>query len=549
MPIGKELMISMWHPVQRLVFPRDRHLQPLYVTALTSSGATADEELATTRVAARVPTRRRLSFNTYFGALFESHWLAAATISRWQLVVEVCGSGRLDVFRAMAGKGTVRVGGQEFSGNERPISIWVAPAHSRNAGTRLFFDIEAFGSAVTVGNAVWSAEVAASRPVRLAIGFCTYNREPYVLDNIRTLMSEQDLWLTVQRLIIVEQSENGGLKEAIAGSPEIGEKIKIIRQDNFGGAGGFARVMLEALREDSTTHLLLMDDDVRIEPECILRTAALFAIASEPVALGGQMLRFDKPMIMHEAGATLSPKTLRVVPRDREQEVCRNETLSHLSSVRRNDYVAWFYFGVSLEILQRAGLPWPFFIVFDDVEYGLRLARLGISSVTIPGIAVWHETGEDRDARWKTYYYQRNVLILCSLYRLPGRQLSTSARFFRHWMRRLLKRDIAQPLLACDAVRDYLRGPPVLDAKPTQRALAVKCFCEATRHRQGRFVPLVAAAGNVIWLSVLLLVQSRRVEARWRAVASEVTSTKWWHRNLQLWDDSALGNLPSTHGY
>lgn len=528
----------MWHPIQRLVFPRDRHLQSLYAAALTSAGGTADEKLATTRASARVPAGWRLSFNTYFGALFESHWLAATTVSEWQLAVEVRGSGRLDVCRATAGEATVRVGSQEFSGDGRRIIIRVAPADARNAGTRLFFDVEAFGAAVTVGNAVWSAEVAACREVRLAIGVCTYNRERYVLDNIRTLMSERDLWLSVRRLIIVEQSEKGGLKEAIAGSPETRDKVEVIRQGNFGGAGGFTRVMLEALRDSSATHLLLMDDDVRIEPECILRTAAFFAVASEPTALGGQMLRFDEPMTMHEAGATVSRKTWRIVPMDRGQEVWGKEMLSHLSSIRRNDYVAWFYFAVSLDVVRRAGLPWPFFIVFDDVEYGLRLTRLGISSVTMPGIAVWHETGEDRDARWKTYYYQRNVLILYALYRFSGR-LSTSARFFRHWLRRLLKRDSAQPLLACAAVQDYLRGPPVMDANPMQRARAVKCFCEATRHRQSRFGPLIAAAGNVIWLSMLLLVLSRRVDARWRAAAPEITSATWWHRHLQLRDDSA----------
>ena len=37
------------------------------------------------------------------------------------------------------------------------------------------------------------------------------------------------------------------------------------------------------------------------------------------------------------------------------------------------------------------GLPAPVFIRGDDFEYGQRLARAGVPTVTLPGIAVWHD--------------------------------------------------------------------------------------------------------------------------------------------------------------
>ncbi len=47
-------------------------------------------------------------------------------------------------------------------------------------------------------------------------------------------------------------------------------KLRVINQSNLGGSGGFARGMFEAV-ENGSDYVLLMDDDIVVEPESIIR--------------------------------------------------------------------------------------------------------------------------------------------------------------------------------------------------------------------------------------------------------------------------------------
>lgn len=51
--------------------------------------------------------------------------------------------------------------------------------------------------------------------------------------------------------------------------------MRLIRNRNFGGSGGFARVMLEYVKDGSVDYVLLMDDDIVLEPSAIERSRAL----------------------------------------------------------------------------------------------------------------------------------------------------------------------------------------------------------------------------------------------------------------------------------
>lgn len=522
----------MWHSLQRVVFPQDEGLLALYAKRKPAPGKPASLAIAT-RFAADFGDGESFSFDTYFNAVFESHWLKWTTVSSWRLSLEVSGRGRVNVYRNRASGTTSLLSTDEFDGRNQVIRIDVAPSNDAAADTRLYFEIEAEGAPVTLSNATWDGEVAVVQDVAMAVGFSTYNRETYVLANIETFLSDELLWQTLQRLIIVEQSEEARLEEAIATRPQVHDKVQVIRQANFGGSGGFTRAIMEALDQKQATHILLMDDDVQIEPECILRTVAFFSVASNGVAVGGQMLRLDDPTTMHESGAVLSPKTLRVLPFDRGQGAHSERMLTQLSQHRRIDYGSWFYFALSLDAVRHVGLPLPFFIVFDDVEYGMRLARHGTNSVTMPGIAVWHETGQNRDARWKTYYYQRNVLIVNALYQLSP-ALRPGILFMRHWLRRLIKRDLAQPALACDALGDYLRGPSVLGDDPIARTTSARRLCAATPHRQASTASAVVMALKVVILGCCLALRGPGANRSWRAAAAEMTTTAWWRRYLRL---------------
>ena len=55
----------------------------------------------------------------------------------------------------------------------------------------------------------------------------------------------------------------------------LGDRLSIHNQPNLGGSGGYSRVMYEALRNTDCEQILFMDDDIRIEPDSVLRALAL----------------------------------------------------------------------------------------------------------------------------------------------------------------------------------------------------------------------------------------------------------------------------------
>jgi galactofuranosylgalactofuranosylrhamnosyl-N-acetylglucosaminyl-diphospho-decaprenol beta-1,5/1,6-galactofuranosyltransferase len=276
-----------------------------------------------------------------------------------------------------------------------------------------------------------------------------------------------------------------------------------------------------------------MDDDVLIETECILRTATFFSLAANGVALGGQMLRLEQPTVIHESGGMLLRRTWRIVPMDRGAEASSHTVLARLSQLQNYDFNSWFYFAVSLDAVRRVGLPLPLFILFDDVEYGLRLAKNGIAATTIPGIAVWHETGSGRDGRWRTYYYQRNALVVNALYKFSW-PIAVSAKFVRHWLWRLHKRDLTKPALACQALRDYLAGPRVLAEDPSRRSIETRRFCIAITTGSHDRRCRLRVATQVVLQGLCLCLRFPLVDSRWRKSAPSMTTVAWWEEYLNL---------------
>ena len=55
--------------------------------------------------------------------------------------------------------------------------------------------------------------------------------------------------------------------------------VKVMKNKNVGGTGGFVRCLLEALEDPDKewTHILFLDDDIRLEPESIYRTYMLYS--------------------------------------------------------------------------------------------------------------------------------------------------------------------------------------------------------------------------------------------------------------------------------
>lgn len=314
----------------------------------------------------------------------------------------------------------------------------------------------------------WRTHVneGAVRDVRLAIATTTFRKEDYVTRNIESIRASlfgtgagegeasQDYHLFVV--------DNGRTLDAESLSDN---NVTVIPNPNVGGSGGFARGMMAALDMDAT-HVLLMDDDVRVLPESFKRTHALLSLANERYAdafVEGGMLNMEDPNLLFEDVATVKRDGMYGrIKKDLLIDAVEGIAQSEATNVEvPNAYGAWWYCCIPTSAIREHGLPLPVFVRCDDVEYGMRCKP---TIMTMNGICVWHERFEGRfKASVDSYQLTRNFLIMAACDCLsPAVVRAFMLRFSRtfHIYLRSMNYDTCELML--DGLADYLKGPAFL---------------------------------------------------------------------------------------
>ncbi len=285
------------------------------------------------------------------------------------------------------------------------------------------------------------ADEASLNPVDIALDICTYHREACVERNLAIVKAafiddpDSELFGHLDVFIV----DNGKTLDA---KKLEGERVHVFRNRNTGGAGGFARGMIEIMDfPRSFTHALLMDDDVLIDPDALLRTYRLLRFLKPEHAgktIAGALMRLDARHVQYESGAVWDG----LEPRPRKENLDMRRIESVLENEREEpiDFNGWWYSCVPMVKITNDNLPLPLFVHRDDVEYALRT---GSDILTLNGICVWHESFDNRYASGMVYYETRNDLILNALRRpgfgpmvavkLAARKLLVNVIRYRYW--------------------------------------------------------------------------------------------------------------------
>jgi hypothetical protein len=81
------------------------------------------------------------------------------------------------------------------------------------------------------------------------------------------------------------------------------------------------------------------------------------------------------------------------------------------------DFLPWWAAYLPTHVIDKVGLPFPFFLHWDDIEYSLRLKKNNIKLLHVPGLSVWHQPFDGKsDKDWIWYFDTRNALIGSALY-------------------------------------------------------------------------------------------------------------------------------------
>ena len=366
-----------------------------------------------------VPLSGCLDLFTYFNSFSIGKWKKYTVLDSLFLNIEISGEFLLKVdFAEIVNGSLVRntVMTKKLSSPERAFVRTELPTEYDHGVLSFSLTAAAGYSAFWGGFYSTETEIAALEKVHLALDICTFRREEYISANIRHLKAaiiDEPGSPLYGRLDIFISDNAQTLPESLSDS-----RVHVFKNKNLGGAGGFGRCMVEIMKvreEQGFTHILMMDDDILLSSETILKTAAVLSLLKpeyKDAFIGGHMLKLDRKNIQSEAADYFHSVKHSPIGHNYDLEdpayIVKNEEDTPIN------YLSWWYCCMPIGVLSEDNLPIPVFIKRDDIEYGLRNGR---HFIILNGINVWHEAFDYKYSSYLNYYYYRNLLILISRHR------------------------------------------------------------------------------------------------------------------------------------
>lgn len=414
----------------------------------------------------QIPKGCRLSFFTYFNSFSIKKWCTYTDLTKYAIQVRMQGQAKIRIWNAYLPQETSATAEKALLCEEE--CIWEEDKYRSyeidGAAMQgcVYVEVQAVQDCIWYGGEILAAGVSDIREINLAVGICTFRREDYVRNTLKSLSANfLDSSEDIAEHFHIFVSDNGNTLPIEELS---GKGITIFPNKNAGGAGGFTRCMIEALQDESTkwTHILFMDDDIVLEPESVYRTYRLLGLAKEEyrnALVGGSLMRTDYVYIQHAKG--------ELWDRDRAYYTKNGYDLRKEEMLLLNEedvpinYNGWWYCTIPLENKEN-DLPLPIFVHIDDIEYGLRAKG---EIITLNGIGVWHGSFEHRKASAMEYYDMRNNMIIIAIYNPEYTLKQAKKRVFRHMVYQLLKYRYDDQILTMRGIEDFLKGVDFLKEK------------------------------------------------------------------------------------
>ena len=273
------------------------------------------------------------------------------------------------------------------------------------------------------------------KEVNLALCICTYKLYDDVKKKVKAVKGLAEIYIT----------DNGSALGEINGAHEF-------PSPNYGGSTGFTNAMVEASKNEKITHFILNDDDASFDPEVLFRTKAFLGFCKKDVCICGTMIDADDRHTVVESGARFEGCELYPYDANLDTDLLESNILME----RKKDihYGGWWYFVLSRETFEEAGLPLPLFIKMDDVEYGCRIKK---EKITLCGISAFHKRFTAKYSPVNSYYYMRNLLTVGCI----------TGRIGRHDLKKVIEKVYVEIVcyryldaeMMIKGIEDFIKGP------------------------------------------------------------------------------------------
>lgn len=403
----------------------------------------------------------KVFFDTYFNGCSIEKWMKYTILKEISLEIQIKGHFKVTLFSREKIHDdiiTKVIAEQEIKADE--VTKVVVPYAFGDKKGMYTFALEALEDDGVFYGGAYTSDIPEEnkRDVKIGICICTFKREAFIEKNVRLLnqsiLENKDSVLKDHLEIMIADNGQSLDREKLSS-----DKIHINPNRNLGGAGGFTRDLIELMlhREYGVTHALLIDDDIVIEPEAVVKTYTILTLLKdeyEDAFVGGAMLRLDKQTIQEEAGASWNGGYLNSLKHGLDLSSVEDCLYNEVEEYR--EFNAWWYCCFPMKVVTSDNLPLPIFIRGDDVEYGLRNMK---HLILMNGICVWHEPFENKYSSFLEYYIMRNQLIDNSFHCQWYGAKQVNRTIFGHCMREIMFYRYKNVDLYLQGIKDFLKGP------------------------------------------------------------------------------------------
>ncbi|KGF22265.1 glycosyltransferase [Corynebacterium tuscaniense] len=478
--------------LQRVLMPKKGEPHDVRMLYLIEAEQNKQRLTWSGRTSFNILAGEEVSFETYFNAFPASYWRRWSQLDTVVLAMDVQGAATISVYRSK--HDGVRISVTNVEAKDARVEIPLKLANFEDGGW-LWFDVNAESDA-TITDAGWFAphepkeqvlpggSTIAPAEKKVAVGIPTFNRPRDAVNALHALAEDPFVLEAITDVLMPDQgnqhpADEPDFKEA---EKNLGGKLKVFRQGNLGGSGGYSRIMYEALNQTDAPFILYMDDDIAIEPDSILRAVQAARYAKSPILVGGQMLNLQDRSQLRTTGEIVDPNIfmfsaakhavydhdfakypLGYVGTEEEDLDPRKTTSRPLHRRIDVDYNGWWMNLFPRVVAEKMGLPLPLFIKWDDNEYALRAKEAGLPTVTWPGVAIWHMAWADKDDAidWQAYFHMRNRLIVASIYG-PENPEAMLKNMLKSTLKHYVCMEYSTIAIQNEAMKDFLAGPDQL---------------------------------------------------------------------------------------
>jgi GT2 family glycosyltransferase len=252
------------------------------------------------------------------------------------------------------------------------------------------------------------------------------------LSNLRSLADSY-----THRVYVVDQGSTDGSVELV--KERFPEVRLLCNPSNVGHSEGNNQGM-EAALADGADYVFFQDNDTILEPGMFTQLVPFLEGRPEVGAVAPLVLRHDRPDMVWCNGGGIQWRDFSHIHIDEDRPAEQIEPTPVTC-----DFLSSCGFLVGSRTLEQVG-PWnrQFFLYHNDVEYCLRIRRLGLDVVSLPSARMWHKVSSTVRpySPMMIYYKGRNKWLLMKEY---GERTSFAAFVWAHVIKavRMVGRDFS----------------------------------------------------------------------------------------------------------